>query len=222
MSASLPIILTRLRRLGTQRNIAGMARFGITSKKVFGVGAGPLRLLAKNIGRDHARAHQLWKSGWLEARILAAFIDDPKLVTRRQMNAWVREFDNWAVCDGVCLHLFVKTRFAHEAAVRWCVRKAEFVKRAGFVMMAVLAVHDKEATDSVFRRYLRVIERSATDERNFVKKSVNWALRQIGKRNRRLGKEAMKVARRLAASGSSAARWVGSDAAREFAGKGIG
>ncbi len=209
-------ILTRLRSLGSSKNRLGMARYGITSKKVFGVGMKPLTALRKRIGRDHDLALKLWKSGWLEAKILAAFIADPDEVTPVLMNAWARDFDNWAITDGVCLHLFADTKYGPKMALQWVKRKEEFVKRAGFVIIAVRAVHDKSAPDAEFLPYLRIIEREATDERNGVKKGVNWALRQVGKRSPRLHSAALKLAERLAASRNLAARWVGTDAAREL------
>ncbi len=209
-------VLRRLSTLGSRRNIEGMARFGITSRKVFGVGAVPLRKLGREIGRNHAFAAQLWKSGWLEARILATLIDDPLEVTPAQMDRWAKDFDNWAVCDSCCGVLFDKTRYAVAKAVRWCRDEREFVRRAGFVMMATLAVHDKAAPDKVFGRFFPHLKRGARDERNFVKKAVNWALRQIGKRNRALNKKAIRLAKEIRALGNPSARWIASDALREL------
>jgi 3-methyladenine DNA glycosylase AlkD len=209
-------ILSRLRSLGSAKNRAGMARYGITSKKVFGVGMKPITALRRRIGRDHDLALKLWKSGWLEARVLAIFIADPEKVDPPRMNAWARDFDNWAITDGACLHLFADTKYGPAMALRWVKRKEEFVKRAGFVIMAVRAVHDKSAPDAAFLPYLRIIEREATDKRNGVKKGVNWALRQVGKRSPELHAAALNLAERLAASKDPAARWVGSDAAREL------
>jgi 3-methyladenine DNA glycosylase AlkD len=193
-----------------------MARFGIATDRALGVRIPDLRRLAREIGRDHGLALRLWRSGVHEARILASMIDDPARVTERQMEAWARSFDSWDLCDQVCGNLFDRTPFAHEAATRWAPREEEFVKRAGFALMATLAVHDADADDRRFLRFLPLIEREAPDGRNFVKKAVNWALRQIGKRNERLRREALRVARRLAEGPPGPARWVGRDALREL------
>lgn len=198
-----------------------MARFGITSRRVFGVGAVAVQKLAKEIGKNHALAEQLWKSGYLEARGLAALIDDPSLVTPAQMDRWVKDFDNWAVCDTCCGVLFDKTPYAVGKAVRWCKDKREFVRRAGFVMMAALAVHNKEAADRTFERFFPHLKRGALDERNFVRKAVNWAVRQIGKRNRSLNKKAIQLSKEIHALGSPSARWIASDALRELTGSAV-
>lgn len=209
-------ILHRLRSLGSRRNREGMARFGITSKKVFGVGATQLRKLARQIGKNHPLAGQLWKSGYLEARILASLIGDPSKITPAQMDRWANTFDNWAVCDACCGVLFDKTPFAIRKAVQWSRDKREFVRRAGFVMMAELAVHDKNAPDTVFERFFPHLKRGATDDRNFVKKAVNWAVRQIGKRNRALNKKTIRLSKEIHALGTAPAHWIASDAMREL------
>ncbi len=209
-------ILRRLEDLSNPDNVAGMARFGINPKQTLGVSMPVLRRMAREIGVDHALARELWSSGVHEARILACLVDDPEKVTGKQMDRWARDFDSWDVCDQCCLNLFDRTPWAPAKAVEWSARNEEFVKRAGFALMAVLAVHDKKATDDQFERYLPVIKREATDERNFVRKSVNWALRQIGKRNRRLNKLAVKTARDIARLDSKSAKWIGSDALREL------
>ncbi|MEX2116760.1 MAG: DNA alkylation repair protein [Bacteroidota bacterium] len=214
-----PVLLRRLKSLGSRRNIEGMARFGITSRRVFGVGTVPLRTLGKRIGRNHALAQRLWRSGYLEARILAALIEDPALVTSRQMDRWAQDFDNWAVCDGCCSIVFDKTPFAYSKAGTWSHSSREFVKRAGYVMMAVLAVHDKRASDAVFLKFFPHIRRGATDNRNFVKKAVNWALRQIGKRNRNLNTHTLRLAASIRQIDSPAARWIAADAIRELRSK---
>ena len=214
--SDVPHILKRLRSLGSRRNIEGMARFGITSRKVFGVGTTPLRNLARQIDKNHALAAQLWKSGWLEARTLASLIDDPSEVTPVQMDRWAKDFDNWAVCDACCGVLFDKTPYAVTKAIQWCKDKREFVRRAGFVMMAELAVHDKKAPDRVFERFFPHLKRGATDNRNFVKKAVNWAVRQIGKRNLTLNKKAIRLSKEIHSLGTSSARWIASDALREL------
>jgi 3-methyladenine DNA glycosylase AlkD len=209
-------VLAWLEQHGSTRVADGMARYGIASAdRVAGVSVGDLKKLAKQIGKDHNLAAELWASGWYEARLLAAFVDDPPLVTRRQMNAWAAAFDNWATCDHACFHLFDRTPLAWEAAPRWTKSPREFVKRAGFALMASLALHDKAADDDRFLAFLPLIERGASDERNFVKKGVSWALRSIGRRPG-LRAAALDVARRLAASAAPAARWVGKDAVRDL------
>lgn len=209
-------ILAELQGLNNPRNVEGMGRFGIVGKRLFGIPVKELRAIARRTGRNHALAEELWSSGIFEARILAAFIAEPKRVSRRQANAWARDFECWADCDGLCIHLFRKTAFAHELAVAWSGRRQELVKRAGFTMMATLAVHDKSAPDAVFRDYLGRVESAAADERHNVKKGVNWALRQIGKRNPILQQEAIQTAQRIREQDSKAARWIASDALREL------
>jgi 3-methyladenine DNA glycosylase AlkD len=214
-------ILSRLESLGDPKNVAGMARYGIVTKKAFGVSAPALRAIAKEVGHNHELALKLWATEIYDARILAAFIDDPKLTTEVQMERWVKDFDNWAICDGCCIHLFRKTPFAWKKAVVWSNRKEEFVKRAGFALMATLAVHDKEADDKKFLQFLPIIKRASTDERNGVKKAVNWALRQIGKRNIALNKSAIQTAKEIKKIDSTAARWIASDALRELQSKAV-
>jgi 3-methyladenine DNA glycosylase AlkD len=208
--------LAWLERRGTARNRDGMARYGIRSAKAFGVSMATMRPLVKKLGRNHELAVALWDSGWLEARVLAGFIADPTRVSPAVMDRWCRQFDNWAVCDSTCIHLFSRTPHAWKKAAAWSRRRDEFVKRAGFALLAALAVHDKKAPDEPFRRGLKLIEAAAADDRNFVKKAVNWALRQIGKRNAPLNTRAVAVARRLAASPDPAPRWIGKDALREL------
>jgi 3-methyladenine DNA glycosylase AlkD len=209
-------ILRWLERRGSRRNVLGMARYGIRSQKAFGVSMATMTPLVKRLGKDHTLALSLWATGWHEARILAALVDEPSRVTKPQMNGWVRDFDNWAVCDGVCFHLFDRTPFAWDKASRWAASPREFVKRAGFALMASLAAHDRTARDERFLEFLPLIEEGARDERNFVSKAVNWALRQIGKRNLVLHPAAMSTARRLASSEDAPRRWVGKDALREL------
>jgi 3-methyladenine DNA glycosylase AlkD len=193
-----------------------MARYGISRVNTLGVSAPDLWGLARRIGRDHELALALWDSGIHEARKLAALIDDPRLVTSGQMERWVEDLDSWDVCDAVCSVLFDKTPHAWTKAAAWTRRRGEFVRRAGFVLMAALAVHDKEAPDGRFLALLPLIERGATDERNFAKKAANWALRQIGKRNLQLNRAAVARARRIRQLESPAARWVAADALREL------
>ena len=213
---SVESILAEMRAKADPRAVEGMARFGISSEGTLGLSVATLREIAKRVGKDHEKALGLWGSGVHEARILASLVDEPGRVTEAQMERWVGEFDSWDVCDGCCGNLFDRTPFAHAKALEWSARKEEFVRRAGFVLMAELAVHDKRAPDDAFRRFFPAIERGSTDPRNFVKKAVNWALRQIGKRNRRLNAEAVAVARRIEGVDSTAARWVASDALREL------
>jgi 3-methyladenine DNA glycosylase AlkD len=215
-SARADEVLVELRRLGNHENVAGMARYGIAPREALGISAGPLRALARRIGRNHALASQLWATGVFEARLLAAFVAEPNRLTRRQARVWTGDFENWADCDGVCIHLFRKAPFAHAFAVECSRRKREFVKRAGFTLMATLAVHDKAASDEVFLDYLSRIAEAASDERNGVKKAVNWALRQIGKRNPKLQRAAIRTAESIRRQGTPAARWIASDALREL------
>ena len=216
--ASVSGILATLERKGTKRNRDGMARYAIVAPKVFGVSVSTLRVMAKQIGRDHALAATLWASGWYEARMLATLVDDPAQVTRRQMDQWAKQFDNWAICDTACFHLFDRTPHAWSKVDTWSRRREEFVKRAAFALIASLGVHDKKAPDAEFLRRLPVIEAAATDDRNFVKKAVSWALRVVGRRNRALHAEAIALAERLKASDARSARWIGSDAYRELTG----
>ena len=208
--------LAWLERRGTKRNREGLARYAITAPKVFGVSVAMIRQLGKKLGRDHELALALWETGWYEARMLTAFVAEPERVTPAQMDRWARDFDNWAICDTLCFHLFDRTPHAWKKVEQWSRRREEFVKRAAFALLASLALHDKKAPDAPFARSLRLIEEAATDHRNFVKKAVSWALRSVGRRNRALHTPAVDVARRLAASDESAARWVGKDALREL------
>ena len=208
--------LAWLERRGTKRNRDGMARYAISAPKVFGVSVAMIRLLGKKLGRDHELALALWETGWYEARMLTAFVDEPERVTPTQMDRWARDFDNWAICDTLCFHLFDRTPHAWKKVEQWSRRREEFVKRAAFALLASLALHDKAAPDAPFARSLRLIENAAPDDRNFVKKAVSWALRAVGRRNRALSGPAVDIARRLAESDERAARWVGKDALREL------
>jgi 3-methyladenine DNA glycosylase AlkD len=208
--------LARLQALADPEARAGMARFGIETGKALGISVPALRALAREIGRDHALAEELWASGVHEARILAALVGEPERVTETEMERWALEIDSWDVCDGVCSTLWDRTPFAYAKAAEWSAREEEFVKRAGFALMAALAVHDRRAPDGRFLAMLPLIERESHDERNFVKKAVNWALRQIGKRNRELNAAAIAAGERIRAQGSRAARWIAADALREL------
>jgi 3-methyladenine DNA glycosylase AlkD len=217
MNSQTNSILTTLYSRANPKNVEGMARYGITStNKVLGVSAKPLFSLAKDIGKNQALALELWQTGIYEARLIAALIADPTQMKKSIMNAWVKDFDNWAICDGVCMHCFRDTPYGHELASKWIKQKPEFVRRAGFTMIATLAVHDKKSDDAVFVNYLLEVKKYSTDERNFVKKAVNWALRQIGKRNLKLNAAALKTAKEIQKFNSSAARWIAADAIREL------
>ena len=209
-------IIQRIKSLANPENVDGMARFGINPANTYGVSVPVLRKMARETGRDHELALALWASGIHEARLLACFIDRPDMVTEAQMEGWVKDFDSWDICDQCCSNLFDRTPVAHEKAVAWCEREEEFVRRAGFVLMAALSVHDKKASDEVFLRFLPLIKEYATDQRNFVKKAVNWALRQIGKRNLKLNGAALKTAEEIKKIDSRSARWIASDAIREL------
>jgi 3-methyladenine DNA glycosylase AlkD len=211
-------ILTHLNSLANPDNVAGMGRYGINTHNTLGISIYTLRPIAKEIGRDHALALALWDSGIHEARILASYIDDPAKVTEAQLERWVLDFDSWDVCDQVC-DLFGKTPLAYQKAFEWSKRQEEFVKRAGFVLMAELAAHDKKAPDEKLAQFLPVIARESTDERNFVKKAVNWALRNIGKRDRYLNGLAIETAGQIRQVPSKSARWIAADALRELTGE---
>ena len=208
--------LTWLERRGTKRNRDGMARYAIVADKVFGVSVADIRQLSKRLGRDHELAAALWDTGWYEARMLTAFVDEPARVTPAQMDRWARDFDNWAICDHLCFHLFDRTPHAWRKIEQWSTRREEFVKRAAFALLASVALHDKRAADAPFRDSLRLIEQGASDPRNFVKKGVSWALRSIGHRNAALKAAAIDLARRLAESSEPAERWVGKDVLRDL------
>ncbi len=214
-------ILKQLKSLSNPEVVAGMARFGIDSNNTYGVSIPTLRKMARDSGKNHALARQLWYSCIHEARILAGMIDSPEEVTEEQMESWVKDFNSWDVCDQVCSNLFDKTEFAYKKAVEWSKREEEFVKRAGFVLIAALAVHDKSAKDEEFVKFLPIIKRESVDSRNFVKKAVNWALRQIGKRNPNLNKEAIKTAKSIRDLNSKNAKWIASDAIRELTGEAV-
>lgn len=209
-------ILGDLKARANPDNVAGMARYGISVTGCLGVPMPVLRKMAREIGRDHDLAEGLWRSGIHEARILAGLVDDPALVTGEQMERWVPDVDSWDICDQLCSNLFGRTGLARQKAEAWSGRPEVFVKRAGFVLMAVLAVHDKKAADAFFAAFLPLIAREATDERNFVKKAVNWALRQIGKRNQALNLLAVEAAREIGRMDSKSAKWIAADALREL------
>jgi len=213
---TVPQVLAKLERAGTKAARDGMARYGIVSPKVYGVTVAQLRRFAREIGKDHALAMDLWETGWYEARMLACFIADADALTIREMDRWARAFDNWAITDTACFSLFDRSPHAWGRVVQWCRRKDEFVRRAGFALIASLALHDKTGNDSEYRKRLALIEEFANDERNFVKKGVSWALDAIGRRSASLNHEALALARKLAASAHPGERWVGKDALRKL------
>ncbi len=218
MAVTAEQVITRLQSMSNAENIAGMARYGIQTKDALGISIWELRKIAKEIGTDHALAGQLWDSGIHEARILASYVDDPKQVTVGQLERWVSDFDSWDVCDQV-VELFSYTPFAYPKIYEWSTRSEEFVKRAAFALIAEQAAHDKRAPDETFIALLPTIIQASDDERNFVKKAVNWALRNIGKRNRNLNEHAIAAAREIQQRDSRTARWIAADALRELTGE---
>jgi 3-methyladenine DNA glycosylase AlkD len=215
-AAAVATALAWLKRRGTKANRDGMARYAIVAPRVFGVSVTDIRQLGKAIGRRHDLAESLWASGWYEARMLVAFVGDPARVTPAQMDRWARDFDNWAICDTLTFHLFDRSPHAWAKVDRWATKEPEFVKRAGFALLAALALHDRTAPDAAFLDRLPLIEAAASDPRNFVKKGVSWALRGIGSRNVPLHGAALALATRLAASKEAPVRWVGKDAWRDL------
>jgi 3-methyladenine DNA glycosylase AlkD len=213
-------IIDELRALSDPAKIADLERYAIKTPKWFGIRTPELKAFAREVKKlvadRHATALELWKSGIYDVRAIAFLIDDPKKVTPAQMDAWVADFDNWATVDGTCSYLFCRTPYAYEKAFEWAEREPEFEKRAGFSLMAYLAVHDKKASDEKLAAFLPVIEKHAYDGRNFVKKAVNWALRQIGKRNLALNQLAIDSAERVKDQNTSTARWIATDALREL------
>ena len=216
-------VVKKLESLSSPVNIAGRERYGIVTPKSLGIPTPILKETAREIKKQvadrHAFALELWDTGIYDARAIAFFVDDPKKVTERQMDEWALDFDNWATVDGACGHLFCRTAFAYKKAFEWSERDEEFVKRAAFSLMAYLAVHDKKAADEQLADFLPLIEKHSDDDRNFVRKAVNWALRQIGKRNLNLNKLAVETAERIKARDTKAARWIAADALREIRGE---
>lgn len=209
-------ITNELQSLSNPEDVKGMARFGINPQKVYGVRIPELRRIARKTGKNHDLAGRLWDFGYHETRILASMIDDPLEVTEEQMEKWALDFNTWDICDQCCMNLFDKTPFAYKKVFEWSKREEEFVKRAAFTLMAVLAVHDKKAQDESFEQFFPLIIRESNDNRNFVKKAINWALRQIGKRNRELNKKAISVAEEIQIMDSKSARWIATHALREL------
>jgi 3-methyladenine DNA glycosylase AlkD len=209
-------ILKKLKSKADPDQLEGMARYGMTIEKRLGAKVPDMRKIAKETGKDHRLALQLWKTGFAEARMVASMIDIPVEVTEEQMEEWVKDFNSWDVCDQVCMNLFDKTPLAWKKVLDWSKREEEFVKRAAYTLIACLAWHDKEASDEKFIRFLPVIRKGSTDNRNFVKKAVNWALRHIGKRNSNLNKIAIEAAKEIQKMDSKSAKWIASDAIREL------
>lgn len=209
-------VIHKLQKLSNPQAVAGMARYGIKPAKVYGVSIPNLRSMAKEIGTDHELALELWRSGIHEARILASMIADPDMTTERLVDAWVKDFDSWDVCDQCCMNLFENTKFAYRKALEWTASDKEYIKRAGFVMMARLAVSDKKAADDKFLDFLPIIKKEAGDSRNYVQKAVNWALRQIGKRDAALNRKAIETAEEIQKMSMRSAKWIASDALREL------
>jgi len=214
-------VIEKLKSMGNPENVAGMARFGISSENTLGISVTSLRALAKEIGIDHDLALELWDTQIHEAQMLATLIDDPSAVTVKQAERWVVDIDSWDIADGLAFNLFWKAPFAYDKAYEWSDRSEEFVKREGFALMAKLALSDKTAPDERIAGFLPFIKKGATDERNFVKKAVNWALRQVGKRNLALNKQALGAAREIQAMDSKSARWIAADAIRELEGDAV-
>ena len=209
-------IIKRLKSMGNPKNVEGMARYGINPKNNLGISIYKLRPFAKEIGKNHELSLRLWDSGIHDARLLAVFIEDPAQVTEGQMDLWVKDFDSWDVCDQACTSLFDLTPYAWKKVFEWAERDEEFVKRAAFSIIAGLAVHDKKASDEKFEQFAPLIIKNVNDERNYVKKAVNWALRNIGKRNAILNKKMIELSKDIQKIDSKAARWIASDAIREL------
>jgi 3-methyladenine DNA glycosylase AlkD len=221
LAAEVQEALAWLERHGTQKTRDGMSGYGIVAPKAYGVTMADLKVLGKRIGHHHELALALWETGWYEARMLTALVGDPERLTPAQMERWCRDFDNWAVCDTLCFHLFDRTPHAFEKVAAWARRREEFVKRAGFALLASLALHDKASEDAPFSACLPLVENGASDARNFVKKGVSWALRAIGGRSLALHTSSLALAQRLVASTEPAARWVGKDAQKELEKPGV-
>jgi 3-methyladenine DNA glycosylase AlkD len=209
-------VISKLKSMSNKKNVEGMAHFGINPKNNLGISIYKLRPLAKEIGKNHELSLKLWNSGIHDARLLAVFIENPLNVTEKQMELWVKDFDSWDVCDQACTSLFDLTFFAWKKIYEWAERDEEFVKRAAFSIIAGLSFHDKKSPDEKFEELFEIIKRESIDERNYVKKAVNWALRNIGKRNLSLNKKAIKVAKEIKNIDSKSAKWIANDAIKEL------
>jgi 3-methyladenine DNA glycosylase AlkD len=219
--ASVQEVLKKLKARARPGQLKGMVRYGMTVERRLGVSVPDMRKIAKESGKDHRLAIELWKTGIPEAKIVAAMTDEPEKLSEAQMEDWVKDIDSWDVCDQVCMNLFEKTPLAWKKILDWSGREEEFVKRTAFALIACLAWHDKDAEDERFIKLFPVIKRGATDERDLVKKAVNWALRNIGKRNQNLNKTAIKAAKEILRIDFKAARWIASDAIRELESKAV-
>jgi len=209
-------VLEMLRSAANVENLAGMARYGINPEKRLGVKVPQMRQIAKTVGRDHQLALDLWETGIPEAMVVASIVDEPELVTKSQMDKWVADFNSWDVCDQVCMNLFDKTNYSWDRIEAWHERQPEFVRRAAYALIACLAWHDKSAPDEKFIEFIPLIEEAAVDERNYVKKAVSWALRNIGKRNQRLHQAVLETAQELIQSENKTARWIGKDTVKDI------
>jgi 3-methyladenine DNA glycosylase AlkD len=209
-------VIKEIKKYESKEGKEGKARYGINNEKGYGLRTPQMRAIAKQIGKNHELALQLWKTEIHEARHIAAMIADPKQTTEELMEQWLKDFNSWDIVDDCCLTLFDKTPYAWKKAVEWTKRKPEFEKRAGFSMMAILAVHDKKAEDSKFEKFFPYLIKESSDERNFVRKAINWALRQIGKRNARLCRKSIAVAKEIYKKGDATSRWIATDALREL------
>ena len=209
-------VINKMKSLENPKNVEGMARYGINPKNNLGISIYKLRSIAKEIGKDHDLALKLWESGIHDARLLACFVDTPSSITGEQMDSWAKDFDSWDICDQACTSLFDLTPLAWTKIFEWAERNEEFVKRGAFSLIAGLSVHDKNADDKKFERLLPLIKKNSTDERNYVKKAVNWALRNIGKRNMTLNRKAIKIAEEIKKIDNSTARWIANDTIREL------
>jgi 3-methyladenine DNA glycosylase AlkD len=218
MAERVRAVLRQLERAGTKRTREEqLTKYGITAPKAFGVKVGAIQTIAKRLGKDHALAGALWKTGWYEARLLCAYVDEPDLVTVAQMDRWAKDFDNWGVVDTLCFVLFDQAPKAWSRVRPWAAKKDAYVRRAGYVLLACLAAHDKASGDAPFLKALPLIEKGATDERNFVKKGVSWALRMVGRRSPALNRAAVELSQKLAASDDPTKRWIGRGALKELA-----
>ncbi len=209
-------VLSRLRQMQNPAAVQALQKQGVTPRAALGVSDQDLRKLAAEIGVDRLIAQQLWASGIHDARVLASMVDDPARVTPKQMERWVRDFDSWALCDACCVNLFDKTPFAYAKAVAWSARKEEYVKRAAFSLVAALALSDGKAADNEFLRFVPIIKREAADERPFVRKSIAWALKEVGRRNKSLKKLALETARELDKLEAKSAHWIAAEAIKEL------
>ena len=216
MSYSVNQIIKELKSKSNPKNLAGMARFGIVGQKRLGLSVPDMRSIAKKIGKDHELAIKLWKTGYAEAKIISAFIDDPEKLTEKQMDSWVKDMDSWDITDQVCMNLFDRSPVVLKKIKDWSRSNKEFIKRSAYALIASLAIHNKEASDDYFIKLFPIIKKGVTDERNFVKKAVNWALRQIGKRNLKLNKQVISLAKEIRKIDSKSAHWIANDAIREL------